>query len=238
MYVYITLMESREDYRESGPASRIKARIESASGEPCLIVHFRDVDMKLIQELDPQAIILGGFGTKLKDRNIEWFYGLDEVIRECMRPMLAICGSHQLVGHLWGRDIRRIKRLIDTPMRRLRKDEHWPREPQGNGRYDLSAYFIARGTFPIRKLKADPLFAGMPNPMLLRCSHACEVKKLPKGFELLAESDHCSIEAMRLISDDRILYATQFHPECFEKPFYHGRRLLENFAGIVRRFRR
>jgi GMP synthase (glutamine-hydrolysing) len=212
VYVYITLMESREDYGECGPASRIKARIEAASGEPCLIVHYRDVDMALMAELDPQAIVVSGFSTKLQDCKIEWFYGLDEVMKECMRPMLAICGSHQLIGHLWGRDIRRLKGLQDTPMRRLRKDEHWPREPQGNGQYDLSAQFIARGTFPIRRLKTDPLFAGLPKTMLMRCSHYCEVKKLPSGFELLAESDHCTIEAMRLISDKRILYGTQFHP--------------------------
>ena len=68
----------------------------------------------------------------------------------------------------------------------------------------------------------------------MRCSHYCEVKKLPKGFELLASSDHCRIEAMR--HKHKPLYGTQFHPEAYDEPFLHGKRLLENFAAIVDEF--
>ena len=70
--------------------------------------------------------------------------------------------------------------------------------------------------------------------MIMRCSHYCEVKRIPKGFELLASSDHCRIEAMR--DRKRPLWATQFHPEAYDAPFFHGRKLLGNFAAIVEEF--
>jgi len=70
--------------------------------------------------------------------------------------------------------------------------------------------------------------------MMLRCDHYCEVKKLPPGFELLASSGHCRIAAMR--HRDRPLYGTQFHPEGYDRPFFHGRTVLENFARIVREY--
>ena len=119
-------------------------------------------------------------------------------------------------------------------MRRLRAGEHWPRRPCTDPDYDLSAHFVAEGFFPIRRVASDPLFAGLPRTMILRCWHYCEVKALPKGFGLLASSDHCRIEAMR--HRTRPLYGTQFHPEMYEAPFFHGRRILENFAFIVDRF--
>jgi anthranilate/para-aminobenzoate synthase component II len=132
-----------------------------------------------------------------------------------------------LLGFCCNHDIRKLKGLRDQPMGKLRADEHWPRRAGS----DISAYFIAEGFLPIRQLKDDPLFAGLPKLMIMRCSHYCEVKKLPKGFVNLATSDHCRIEAMR--HKTRPLYGTQFHPEAYAEPFLHGKKLLANFAAIV-----
>ena len=114
----------------------------------------------------------------------------------------------------------------------MKLNESFPRKAQGDPKFDLSGFFVAEGFFPITRIKPDPLFRGLPNRMIMRCSHYCEVKKLPHSFELLASSAHSRIEAMR--HQNKPLYGTQFHPEAYEAPFFHGRRLLENFANIVR----
>ena len=68
----------------------------------------------------------------------------------------------------------------------------------------------------------------------MRCWHYCEVKTLPPDFQLLASSGHSRIAAMR--HADKPLYGTQFHPEAYAAPFFHGRTLLQNFARIVDHF--
>jgi len=236
LYIYVDFMQEPDKYYQEGPSGKVKARIEVAAGERCLIVPYRELSLNAVEELAPRAIVMSGFADHLQSRRIEWFYGAEEVLRLCERPTLCICGTHQLLAHLWGRDIRRLKGLRDLPMRRIGKDEDWPREPRARPELDLSGYFIARGHFPIRRLKPDPLFTGLPETMVMRCSHYCEVKKLPEGFELIATSGHCRIEAMRLRHETRILYGVQFHPESYAEPFMHGKLLLENWAGIVERY--
>jgi hypothetical protein len=139
-----------------------------------------------------------------------------------------------LLGFCCNRNIRRLKVLRDEPMRKLCRFEHWPRRPCTDPKYDLSGHFVAEGFLPVRRVRRDSLFVGLPKTMIMRCSHYCEVKKLPPGFVLLATSDHCRIEAMR--HRTKPLYGTQFHPEAYAEPFLHGKKLLGNFAAIVDRF--
>lgn len=233
MYIFMTVTDS-EEYYASGPAGSVKARLEEASGERCLIVPYEEMSMAVVEELAPRAIAMSGFGRHFQSRRIESFYGANEVLHKAKLPILCICGSHQLLGFCYSHDLRTLKELRDRPMRRLKRNEHWPRKPTGDPDYDLSGYFVADGLMPIRRVAADPLFAGLPPTMIMRCSHYCEVKRLPKGFRLLASSDHCRIEAMR--HRDKPLYGVQFHPEAYAEPFLHGRKLLGNFAAIVDEF--
>jgi GMP synthase-like glutamine amidotransferase len=233
MYIYVRFTET-EDYYRTGPDGLIKAHLEEASGERCLVVPYREMSMKVVEELRPRAITMSGFGGHFEGRRIEWFFGVDEVLHEAKLPTICFCGSHQLMGFSFTRDLRRTRRLRDRPIRRLKPGEDWPRRPCSDPKYDLSGYFVADGFFPIRRVLSDPLFAGLPSTMIMRCSHYCEVKELPRGFELLATSGHCRIEAMKHTS--RPLYGTQFHPEAYAEPFLHGKKLLSNFARIVERF--
>lgn len=233
MYIFVRFTET-EDYYRTGPDGLIKARLERASGERCLIVPYREMSMKVVRELSPRAIVMSGFGGHFHSRRVEWFFGVDEVLREASVPMLCFCGSHQLLASCLERDLRALKKLRDQPMRRLRTNEHWPRWPHSALKADLSKYFVAEGFFPVYRLKDDPLFTGLPKTMIMRCSHYCEVRRLPPGFVRLCGSGHCRIEAMRHAT--RPLYGTQFHPEAYDAPFFHGRRLLENFAAIVTKF--
>jgi len=233
MYIFVTVQE-KEIYYADGPSGRTKARLEMASGERCLIVPYREFDLAVVRDMKPRAIVMSGFGGHFQSRKVEWFLGIDDVLHKADLPILCLCGSHQVLGFSFNRDLRRVKRLRDEPIRRIKPNENFPRKAQGDPKFDLSEFFVAEGFFPITRIKPDPLFRGLPKRMIMRCSHYCEVKKLPPCFELLASSAHSRIEAMR--HQDRPLYGTQFHPEAYEAPFFHGRRLLENFAKIVQDF--
>jgi GMP synthase-like glutamine amidotransferase len=233
MYIFVAVQE-KEHYYANGPSGRTKARLELASEERCLVVPYQEFDMALVQDLKPRAIVMGGFGGHFQSRKVEWFLGINDVIHQADLPILCFCGSHQVLGFSFNRDLQRVKQLRDEPIRKIKPNEGFPRRAQGDPKFDLSGYFVAEGFFPITRIKPDPLFRGLPKKMIMRCSHYCEVKRLPPSFELLASSAHCRIEAMR--HQDKLLYGTQFHPEAYEAPFSHGRRLLENFANIVRDF--
>jgi GMP synthase (glutamine-hydrolysing) len=232
MYIFVTFMGT-EDYYKSGPSGQVKVRLEEASGEKCLVVPYRETCMKLVEELRPQAIAMSGFGGHFEDRKIEWFFGVDEVMHKADLPMLCFCGSHQLMGFCFNNDIHKLKELRDQPMRKLKPNEYWPRRA-GDPKCDLWSFLVAEGFLPVRQVKSDPLFAGLPKTMIMREAHYCEVKKLPPGFVLLATSPMCRVEAMR--HKARPMYGTQFHPETFAEPWLHGKKLLANFAAIVKDF--
>ncbi|MGQ9554855.1 MAG: glutamine amidotransferase-related protein [Anaerolineae bacterium] len=233
MYVYVVVQE-KESYYRDGVGGRIKARLEEASGERCLIVPYQEFNMAVVRELRPRAITMSGFGGHFQQRRVEWFLGMNEVLHEANIPTLAFCGSHQLMGFAFNKDLTQVSLLEDEPMRRIGPEEDLPRYAQQSSDVDLSGFYMTDGFFPIWQVKDDPLFAGLPKVMIMRCNHYCEVKQLPPGFELLATSKHCRIEAMRHAT--RPLYGTQFHPEAYEPPFFDGRTLLKNFARIVQDF--
>ncbi len=230
MYIFVVVQE-KEQYYKTGPGGQVKARIEEASGERCLIVPYQEFNLKAVRELKPRGIAMSGFGGHFQSRKVEWFYGMDEVLKQAEAPMLCFCGSHQVLGFSFNRDLHQCSQLHDEPIRKFSPQEDTPRRAQGSTEYDLSEYFVAEGFFPIAQARPDPLFDGLPQTMMMRCSHYCEVKQLPEDFVLLASSGHCKIEAMR--HRTRPLYGTQFHPEAYEPPFFHGRTLLQNFARIV-----
>ena len=225
MYLYVRVQE-RESYYRDGPESQVKIRLEEASGERCLVIPYQEFDLSVVQELRPRAIAMSGFGGHWQDRKVEWFWGMDEVLHQADLPIICFCGSHQLLGFSFTRDLRQTRLLSDEPMGKLSPEDESPRQAG-----DLADYFVAEGFYPIRRTRDDPLFDSLPETMLMRCWHYCEVKELPPDFELLATSGHCRIEAMRHKS--RPLYGTQFHPEAYDAPFFDGRTLLHSFARIV-----
>src|SRR5439155_23042658 len=65
-------------------------------------------------------------------------------------------------------------------------------------------------------------------------SHNDEVVKAPEGFDVLAKSYNCEIEAMR--HDDRDVFGVQFHPEVSHT--LKGVDLFRNFLHIVEEHKR
>ena len=229
MYIYAQIVEKRDYYTDTPPADfgKVKLRLERATGDRCLIMPFEETNMKAVKELKPRAVIISGFGKKTETFEVSSFYGLDEIFHEADIPIFGFCGGLQVMGFSYNKNLRQTERLYAEPMRELDHTTGGPYHAHKPGVYTFSA----SGFYPIKRLKDDPLFKDLPETMIMRCSHHCEVKKLPDGFEVLAKSEHCAIEAMK--HKDRPMYGTQFHPEAYEDPFFDGRKMLENFAEIV-----
>ncbi len=230
MYVFVEVNEKKNYYANGPGCGRVKARLEEASGERCLIIPYQEFNLAVVQQLRPRAIAMSGFGGHWQDRKVEGFWGMDQVLHEADLPIIGFCGSHQLIGFSFTRNLHQTTVLCDEPMRKLDENDPLPRRANS----DIGEYFLAQGFYPITRIRDDPLFEGLQARMLMCCSHYCEVKELPPEFELLATSDHCRIEAMR--HRTRPLYGTQFHPEAYESPYFDGKTLLRNFAGIVEQF--
>lgn len=232
MYIFVSIEEKRDYYKDGSKRELIRVRLEQASGERCLLVPYEEFDMSVVEEIKPSAIAVSGFAEPGRS---DGFKGIREVFQKAGIPMICFCGSHQLIDgcltHGFGDKSSRWK---PEPMRKITKTEDFPRVPSEGKPYDRSAYFLADGFFPVTKVKDDPIFKGLPNPMIMKCLHYCEVKKMPAGFELLASSGHSRIAMIR--HESRIFYGTQFHPEAYAKPFMHGQKMLKNFACIVRDF--
>jgi len=80
-------------------------------------------------------------------------------------------------------------------------------------------------------LAEDPLFAGLPRPMMLLESRHEIVKTLPPGFRLLATSATSEIATMKHLT--RPLYGVQFHPERYTKDNPDGNTVVGNFVRLL-----
>jgi GMP synthase (glutamine-hydrolysing) len=72
------------------------------------------------------------------------------------------------------------------------------------------------------------LFDGVPEKSIVWESHNDEVAKLPRVFEILAESNSCQIQAMK--HRNKPIYGLQFHPEVEHTEF--GEKIFNNFVKI------
>jgi len=75
-------------------------------------------------------------------------------------------------------------------------------------------------------IKNNALFHNIKQNSIVWMSHADKVKKLPKGFEILAKSENSEVCAFG--DEERKIYAIQFHPEVIHSEC--GGDMLENFA--------
>lgn len=74
----------------------------------------------------------------------------------------------------------------------------------------------------------DVILKGLPKKFKAWVSHFDEVKELPEGFDALAHSETCSIEAMA--HKKRPVFGVQFHPEVWHTE--NGELILKNFSKV------
>ncbi len=76
----------------------------------------------------------------------------------------------------------------------------------------------------------DRILDGYPDRIAVWASHQDEVSAMPPGFDLLASSAICPVEA--IAHRDRPLFGIQWHPEVSHT--FEGRRVYENFDAVCR----
>jgi len=84
------------------------------------------------------------------------------------------------------------------------------------------------GRVEIAVYNKDSIFKGVPDKFAAWESHNDEVKYVPPGFELLASSETCKVQAMANSSLKR--YALQFHPEVVHTQY--GQNIFRNFLEL------
>ena len=149
-----------------------------------------------IRHLDPKGIILSGGPASVHDGDAP---RAPDWALDGDLPVLGICyGMQELAHRLGGSVARSAEREFG---------------PAALGR---------NGADPL----ADPLFAGLPDPMDVWMSHADHVDELPDGFVSTAATDGIAVAAMADAANNR--FGIQFHPEVVHTP--HGADLLANFV--------
>lgn len=115
------------------------------------------------------------------------------------KPILGVCLGHQAIGEVFGATLQ-----------------------------NLSKVYHGVAT-PIKILKPDPLFEGLPSSFEVGRYHSWVVKKpLPEVLELLAEEENGQVMAFKHQIFN--LYGVQFHPESILSP--QGKQLLHNWLNL------
>ncbi|MGD1993002.1 MAG: gamma-glutamyl-gamma-aminobutyrate hydrolase family protein [Anaerolineae bacterium] len=231
--VALTRPEEREAHRAHN--LDVRRRLEAASGLPCQVKAYGDLTLDWLKASGAQALVIGGNVTDWSQYDPVVLERLCDVVRAVPVPILGTCGGFQLIGMAHDAPL--------GPIRRLRPGETDPEAGYAGG------YLKEWGFVPVRVVKPDPLFSGLgPQPVFLE-AHYWEVRQVPMGFDLLASTEICRVQAIRQVG--KPVYGVQFHPEAYiapegphrswlidlvypegyDAPQPAGRRLLENFFG-------
>jgi GMP synthase-like glutamine amidotransferase len=191
------------------------------AGVPCEAIHYTKVSKDLAAEQDVRAIAISGNTSDWEEYDFATFQPFFEIVKAGRTPVIGLCGGHQLIGLMFGAEC--------GALRKLKPGEQDP-EPSW-----AAGYYKEVGYKPVRIVKDDLLFAGLPEEPIFFESHYWEVKQLPADFELLASTDDCRVQVMK--HTRYLIYGTQFHPEVNSAEHADGRALLANFyriAGILK----
>ncbi len=202
------------------------------------------------------AIFLSGSFTEWYEvfRQTVWQEQLDrlcETIRTTNVPILAVCGSHQLVARAYGgwRAIGHMSENGQAPI---------PISSEADGQFkapdprpsEIGVYGFHRLNTNISGA-TDPLLEGLPDAAYFVEYHRDEVLRVPKGTVFLLSPSFpqgiSPFQALRYTTAPagRILYTVQFHPELewwepdpnAEVASQNGARLIENFLSIAQKYR-
>ncbi len=205
-----------------------------------LTVHLSEV-AAAAKQFRPDAIVMSGTFADFDYYNPKHLADFGVFIRSTKIPVLAICGSHQLVGTSFGADL---KTLDDLELSEKR-----------SGRVLEYQYRFVKIVQP-----EDPIFEGVDDQAsgvwqdytkeddILRVwqNHGVQVDGVPDGFELLATSYLCKNQMMVKRTEGQMIYCVQFHleksfedwsknPTRWEHPneSRDGRILFENFLKLA-----
>ena len=206
-----------------------------------LTVHLSEI-AEAAEDFRPDAIVMSGTFSDFDYYNQAQLDSFERFVKGTKLPVLAICGSHQLVGAAFGAPL---KTLDGLELHEKRTDR------------------LVEYQYRFVKIidTSDPIFDGIDDKMsgiwqdytkeddILRVwqNHGVQVDGVPDGFELLATAYLCRNQMMVKRSDGQLIYGVQFHleksfedwsknPTRWEHPneSRDGRILFENFLKLAR----
>jgi GMP synthase (glutamine-hydrolysing) len=78
------------------------------------------------------------------------------------------------------------------------------------------------------------LFKGMAGEIVVWQAHTFHVPQLPHGFDLLASTDECPVQAMK--HKDKPVYGVQFQPETYDDAHPDGKAIITNFFRLAQAY--
>jgi GMP synthase (glutamine-hydrolysing) len=196
---------------------------EELSGESCQVRHYSDFRRDEVTTPDISAVVTSGNRSLWEDYDLDHdFAEFAAVIRETKKPVLGICGGHQLIGMLMGGKA--------EPLRPLAPGEVDPNPSYAPG------ILKEWGFSDVHCDPADPLFAGFGGKAVVNQMHFWHLTHLPDSLTAIASSDNCPVQGLRHRA--RPVYGVQFHPEFYDAQHTDGRRLLQNFFSLGGKSRR
>jgi GMP synthase-like glutamine amidotransferase len=205
-----------------------------------LTVHLSEI-AEAASDWRPDAIVMSGTYSDFDYYSVPQLDSFRSFIKETKIPVLAICGSHQLVAMSFGSELTTLDNLPPAAKRNDRLIE-----------YQYRFIKIVDTT--------DPIFEGIDdrndwrwqkytrrkNILRVWQNHGIQVVGVPQGFHLLATSYLCRNQMMVRRSDGQLIYSVQFHleksfedwsrnPTRWEHPneSKDGRLLFENFLKLA-----
>lgn len=149
------------------------------------LVHRPDLAWVDVEGAD--ALLIGGAGGHSATREHPFTGPLAEVMARWIeedRPLFGSCWGHQFMAAALGGSV-----VADEAHEEV-------------------------GTFPIELTaegRRDPLFETCPERFSVQLGHHDRIEVLPPGFVVLARSERCAHQAIRL--DGKPVYGSQFHSE-------------------------
>ncbi len=201
--------------RHLSRALDIKYRLEEISGDHCLIVHYEQLTPKLLRDLDAKAVLVSGNMTEFQHYEEAKLAGLRAVFKEAMQPTIGFCGGAQMMAETFGSTAA----AIDSTEAGDMMDDNWKERTHESG------------FTPVMKVAEHPLLVDLTTEFTVMEAHYWEIKGLPVGFRNYAKT---AVTPLQLIAhESKPLFGTQFHPESWDEAHPDGRKLLENFFGLV-----
>ena len=211
MIMYV-IMETAEKYL-AGNWHRPRLTFEETSGDFCLMIHYKQLSLKMLSVLCPKAIVYSGASTPFEDYDVRQTRNYRQVVMSSSIPQLGICGGHQLAAEFFGCTLGSMH-LIGCG-----EADHNPKYHPGE--------FKEWGVYPVTVLQKDPLFNGLDKIIRVQQYHRSEIKKVGGDIVTLASSPACRVQAFR--HRTRPFYGVQFHPEEACEGYPDGYVILRNF---------
>ncbi len=202
---------------------KAKYRLEDIADCPVLLVRHDRFIPDLPARQGARAVIIGGHLTETADYTPGARDGVLAYAADPDRPLLGICGGHQLIAEVHGGRTGPITPgtvptddlpcLASADLREIRVET-----PHGRVGY-LAAH----------RAEAHPLLDELPETPRFLHAHYWHVTQVPPGFRVLARSADGVVQAMAHLS--RPIFGTQFHPEGFSDDVPEGAALLSAFLN-------